>query len=57
MMIEIPDLPHHCNSWVVIERATGKAICETSNRDYLKCFDPDKAEIKTAADHLSSLSQ
>lgn len=29
MKIEIPELPHHCNSWVVIERATGKAICET----------------------------
>lgn len=56
-MIPIPDLPHHCNSWIVIEKATGKAVCETWNREYLKCFDPAKAEIKTAADHLASLNK
>ncbi|MNE14257.1 hypothetical protein D3C81_1720140 [compost metagenome] len=56
-MIHIPDLPHHCNSWIVIEKATGKAVCETWNREYLKCFDSDKVEIKTAADHLASLNK
>ena len=56
-MINVPDLPHHCNSWVVVELKTGKAVCETWNREYLQCFDPEKVEIKTTADHLASLNE
>lgn len=53
---DIPHLEPFCNSWVVIRKRDGRAICELSNRKDLKRFNADQVTIKTAAQYLAGLT-
>ncbi|MCL2874738.1 MAG: hypothetical protein FWF12_00290 [Betaproteobacteria bacterium] len=55
--INIPELSHHCNSWVAISRATNEVIGEFYCEKTLKMFDPTKIEIKTTASYLADLNE
>lgn len=55
--MNIPELEDHCNSWIVTRKETGDVVFETSNRAILYMLDPEKALIKTAAQHLADLNQ
>lgn len=54
-MNHIPTLEHHCNSWIVIRKATGEVIGEFYERANVEKFNPEKVVIQTAAQYLASL--
>lgn len=55
--MSIPELPHGCNSWIIVERSTGKAILETWNRSIAEKINQDRFEVKTALQHLQDLNK
>ena len=56
-MSHIPQLPHHCNSWVVTRKATGEVIGEFYDRRNVERFDPEKVTIQTTAKYLAALNK
>ncbi len=56
-MSHIPDLPHHCNSWVVTRKADGEVIGEFFNRNNIERFNPEKVLIQTTDVYLAGLSK
>lgn len=56
-MDHIPALEHHCNSWIVIRKATGEVIGEFYDRRNVERFNPDKVTIQTAAQYLAALNK
>lgn len=53
----IPNLPPHCNSWIVTRKADGQVIGEFYNRKNIERFNPEKVLIQTADVYLASLNQ
>jgi hypothetical protein len=45
-----------CNSWIIVDRRTGKAVLETWSRTVVKAINTDRYEVRTAADHLATLN-
>jgi hypothetical protein len=56
-MMEIPQLPHGCNSWVIISKSNGKAICELYNIENVMKVDVTKNIIMDAKTYLSGLNK
>ena len=56
-MLNIPSLPHGCNSWVIISKQTGKAICELYNIENVMKVDATKNIIMDAKTYLSGLNK
>jgi hypothetical protein len=56
-MTNIPPMPHGCNSWVIISKQTGKAICELFNIDNVMKVDATKNIILDAKTYLSGLNK
>jgi hypothetical protein len=52
----VPILPAGCNSWVIVDRATGEAVLETWSRDVAALVNVDRYEVRTALDHLQRLN-
>jgi len=56
----IPPLPRHCGSWIIVNRATGKAICETVDRSFVESIGDmvvaGRIEVLTAAEYLGRLN-
>jgi len=52
----IPELEHHCGSWIVVRRSTGEAVLETFERRTAEAINQDLYEVRTAAQHLASLN-
>ena len=52
MKIFIPELPHHCNSWVVIRVATNEVIGEFRERENVEKFSPETCKVYTTIDYL-----
>ena len=52
----IPPLPHHCNSWIIVDRATGAAVLETWQRSVAEKINHSRYQVRTALDHLASLN-
>lgn len=48
----IPALEHHCRTWVVVDRATGKPALETSNRKLVERVNQDRYDVLTAVQWL-----
>ena len=48
----VPVLPAGCNSWIIVNRATGEAVLETWSRDVAALVNVDRYEVRTALDHL-----
>lgn len=57
MMANVPELPHHCNSWIVVNRETGDAVAELWSRELAEKVNAAKYEVKTAAEHLGGLNR
>lgn len=49
----IPELEHHCGSWVIVNRHTGKAVMETFNRKTAEAINQTKYEVLTALQYLA----
>lgn len=56
-MSNIPNLPHHCNSWVVTRKADDEVIGEFYNRENIERFNPEKVIIETADVYLCGLNK
>ncbi|WP_448955740.1 hypothetical protein [Labrys neptuniae] len=52
----IPDLEHHCGSWIVVDRATGKAVLETFERRTAEAINQARYEVVTTAQWLCRLT-
>ena len=51
----IPELEHHCGSWIVVDRSTGKAVLETFERKTAKAINQKRYEVLTALQYLSRI--
>ena len=56
-MSTVPDLPPNCNSWIVRDRKTGRAVHETWQREVAESINQEKYEVVTALEHLQSLNR
>lgn len=56
MTTNIPELPHHCNSWIVVRRETGEAVLETRNRKVVEAVNQEKHEVKTFLQYIVDLN-
>mgnify|MGYP003636751572 FL=1 len=56
-MQNVPELEHYCGSWVVVSRATGKAVIEIFERRNAERLNFDKYELQTAAQWLANLNK
>ena len=56
-MQTVPELEHHCGSWVVVSRATGKAVIEIFECRNAERLNFDKYELQTAAQWLANLNR
>lgn len=52
----IPELEHHCGSWIVVCRSSGKAVLETFSRDVAAAINQAKYEVLTALQWLARLN-
>lgn len=55
-MRHIPELEHHCNSWVVTRKADGQVIGEFFNRKNVEQFNPEKVTIETTLQYLCRIN-
>lgn len=53
----IPQLEHHCGSWIVLRKETGEVIGEFFNAASLFRFNPEKVIIETANQYLCRLNE
>lgn len=53
----IPELEHHCGSWVVCNRASGAVVFETFHRKTAERVNQDKYSVETAVQYLSRLNR
>lgn len=44
------------NSYIVVDKQTGKAVFEFWNKEIMSCINTDKYEIMTAAQYLPTLN-
>ena len=51
----IPNLEPHRGSWVVVDRASGKAVMETFNRKMAEAINQERYEVMTALEYLSKI--
>jgi hypothetical protein len=54
----IPPLPRHCGSWIIVNRATGVAICETYDRRLILEWaeDDQTIEVLTSLEYLQRVN-
>lgn len=55
--MNVPELEHHCGSWVVTRRSTGEVIGEFFVRANVGRFDPEKVLIETAVQYLARVNR
>lgn len=50
-----PKLEHHCGSWIVVSRATGKPVLETFSKTVADAINTQRYEVLTALQYLSKI--
>lgn len=56
-MSTLPELPQNCNSWIVVDKASGRAVAEFfEEKSVRQVMHDDRYEIRTALEHLQRLS-
>lgn len=55
--MSIPELEHHCGSWVVSRKSTGEVIGEFYERSNVEKFNPATCLIETALQYLYRLNR
>ena len=53
----IPELEHHCGSWIIVSKATGAAVLETFERSTAERVNQQAYIVMTAARYLASLNR
>lgn len=53
---KIPNLPHSCGSWVVVNTETGKAVVEIFERSTAECVNFKKYHLVTTLEWLQSFN-
>ena len=53
----IPELEHHCGSWVVCNKASGAVVLETFHRATAERVNQAKYGVETAAQYLGRINQ
>lgn len=53
----IPQLEHHCGSWIVSCKDTGKAVLESFSRDVVSRINQERYRVETAAQYLSRFNR
>lgn len=53
----IPELEHHCGSWVVVDREMGGAVLETFSRSVAEAVNLERYEVMTALEYLAALNR
>ena len=54
---QIPELEHHCGSWIAVSRATGAPVLETFERRTALAINQGKYEVLTALQWLHRFNQ
>lgn len=52
----VPDLEHHCGSWIATRKASGEVIGEFFSRPSVERFNPETVVIETTATYLGRLN-
>ena len=47
-----PNLEHHCGSWIVVDRATGKPVLETYSKKVADAINTELYQVLTALQYL-----
>lgn len=55
--MKIPELEHHCGSWIVTEKSTGNVVLETFHRTVAEKVNQEKYRVQTAAQYLADLNE
>ncbi len=53
----VPPLPPNCNSWVIIRKASGKAVFETFDPLVVVALNPDTALAVPALTYLETFNR
>jgi len=53
----IPVLEHHCNSWIIVNKATGKPVLETWTRKIAESVNQNTHEVLTALQWLTRFNK
>ena len=56
-MATIPELEHHCGSWIVVSRVTGKPVLETFSKAVAEAVNQEGYEVLTALQWLCRFNQ
>lgn len=46
-----------CNSWIIVSKATGKAVAELFSRELVALVNRERYEVKCAYDYLTALNK
>ncbi|MDU8350993.1 hypothetical protein RYA05_03680 [Pseudomonas syringae pv. actinidiae] len=52
----VPDLEHHCGSWIATRKASGEVIGEFFSRSNVERFNPETVLVETTATYLGRLN-
>ena len=55
-MTAAPELPHGCGSWVVTDKATGKAVAELFTASAVARVNRERYSVETAVAYLARLN-
>lgn len=53
----VPELEHHCGSWIVVNRGTNDAVIEIFTRSIAEKVNTVKYEVLTALQYLARLNR
>lgn len=53
----IPELEHHCGSWIIVRRATGLPVLETYSREVASAVNAERYEVLTALQWLARFNK
>ena len=53
----IPELEHHCGSWIICDKETGAAVFETFSRRTAERVNQTKYSVETAAQYLARFNR
>lgn len=56
-MQNIPELPHNCNSWVIVRKGTIEGVAELWDIENVKKINFDKYEALITLDYLQKLNK
>ena len=56
-MPDIPKLPAHCGSWIIVRKGTNEAVAEFFERSTVARINSEKYEALAASDYLARVNR